>query len=226
MKRDISTTALALLVVSVFSFVSCQSKLVVKKVPGKKGGLPVATTAPEPENPVAAATSTPVELPGAASGGRVYFQSRSTINLQLALAEFPQSALLDVENTTTSKLLIDGLNQHAAVSSAEFSFSRDGDNGNLSLFAGATVENESRNNKFIYGKNIIKILGDDGSASKFSTIELYLIDRPIFLTSTTFFPSGEQRDSGLEGGFEALPAAVLTNGVHTLVIGNTPIVTR
>ncbi len=237
-----SRLGLAALVALSLSPIACRSKIDVKSKDG--ASVPVAQV-PEipPVDPVAPEPTTdpappePVEKKGAASlqGGKVYFQTRDTITINIKREVIDGADSFSLLNITNS-----GTDDSKAVQVVQEKVPSLGlhEGG----FALATVDDQTVQlqffpgdsqfaGKFFYGKNILKVVANDEANPRYATVEIFLQDFDVFGVAVTSFSTDVQVaiKTGA-GGFQfqgwvnvlspptvTLGANVLTNGIFNMV---------
>ncbi len=195
----------AALAAGVFSQ-ACRSKLDVKSKDG--GPMPATETpadVPPPEDPGPAPVTDPdpVDPPQkkevkdvmALKGGKLYFQTRDTITIEIQKAVIEGAPTFSLINVTNSgdddskaieivKEAVPAFGLHGGFGLAELQ----GDKIQLQFYPG----DAQWKGKFVYGKNKLKVVANDEDNPRFATIELWLQDFDVFGVAVTSFANNVQ----------------------------------
>ncbi len=184
---------------------ACRSKLDVKSKDG--GPMPATETppvdVPPEEEPAPTTDPDPVTPPVpveqkdvmALKGGKLYFQTRDTITIEInrkVIEGAPSFSLINVTNsgnddTKAIKIVeeeVPAFGLHGGFGLAEV-------NGNaiqLQFYPG----DAQWKGKFLYGKNKLKVIANDEDNPRFATIELFLQDFDVFGVAVTSFANNVQ----------------------------------
>lgn len=185
---------------------ACRSKLDVKSKDG--GPMPATDTPPEtppPEDPGPAPVDdpepptppVPAEIKDvmALKGGKLYFQTRDTITIEIKKAVIEGAPTFSLINVTNSgeddtkaieivKEAVPSFGLHGGFGLAEVQ----GDKIQLQFYPG----DGQWKGKFLYGKNKIKVVANDEANPRYATIELWLQDFDVFGVAVTSFANNVQ----------------------------------
>lgn len=206
---------------------SCESKVEIRttKAPteSRKGAQPSPDTnpsGPSSGDPAGGGTTgrvEPIEIPGALSANRDYFQTRSIMTLKIAPESVETGDLFSLFNTSTNEQLVDpralalGTND---TSGEPFSLSTSG----VQVFVSLYLLDPNILNKFSYGSNNLR-LDIESATPKTAYKTVYLRDFKLLGTQASHFTEMKQRVGGFQGEVSVIRRPVLKAGPNVMTQG-------
>jgi hypothetical protein len=212
------------IIVSMIS-AGCQSKVEIRTTSAPTESKKSSQTPADP-NPGAPPDTTggtttgkvePIDMPGALSANRTYFQTRSVVNLKIAPDSVEPGDLFSLFNTSTNEELVEprplGLGP-VEQTGEPFSLGMSG----VQVFVSLYLIDPNFANKFTYGPNTLR-LNVESAQPKTAQKTIYLRDFKLMGTSASHFSENKQRLGGFQGEVSSIRSPVLKAGPNVMTTG-------